>query len=79
MQVLIFDYSLILFSISNRLQEKSLSYKAFLVKGNPQEEDAICILLRVRVSTLEINGSTFLCVEFVGNRFLRHMVRSLVV
>ena len=79
MQVLIFDYSLILFSISNRLQEKSLSYKAFLVKGNPEQEDAICILLRVRVSTLEINESTFLCVELVGNRFLRHMVRSLVV
>ena len=56
-----------------------MSYKAFQVKGNREDDSAECFLIRVRVEALSLRESNFMCVELVGNRFLRHMVRSLVV
>ena len=56
-----------------------MSYRAFQVKGSREDDSTDCCLIRVRVLSLPLHGSAFLCVELVGNRFLRHMVRSLVV
>ena len=56
-----------------------MSYRAFQVKGNREEDSTDCFLIRVRVSTLCLHESDLMCVELVGNRFLRHMVRSIVV
>lgn len=62
-----------------RLEGRSMSYKAFQVKGRRDDDSTDCCLIRVRVSSVVLHESAFLSVELVGNRFLRHMVRAIVV
>lgn len=53
------------------------------VKGIDADEDTECTMLRARATVCawigEIEDVTALCIELVGTRFLRHLVRALVV
>jgi hypothetical protein len=65
------------------LVDKDLSFKAFEVKGKTKALEGgcyICRMRRIQVATVHnADGSCFLLFELVGNRFLRHLVRAIVV
>jgi tRNA pseudouridine(38-40) synthase len=61
------------------LEGKELDYIA-LSYGRLKTKDSLCTLYHARASLVEdtITGRQSLCIELVGNRFLRRMVRLLV-
>ncbi len=71
--------------IINRLVGKKLSYNGFAHRDNRETGLGLsdkCTLFRTQVELVEINtalGIKALAIELVGDRFLRRMVRILVV
>jgi tRNA pseudouridine(38-40) synthase len=67
------------------LEGTNLSYKALEIKGTSKHKEDTkdhgynCTLIRAQARYVLLQDVNFCGFEFVGNRFLRHMVRTLVV
>lgn len=61
------------------LEGETLDYTAF-ARDTPRGKDTTCVLHRARAfeGHLPASGGRVLCIEVIGNRFLRQMVRILV-
>ena len=59
------------------LEGKELDYFAYS-HGKVKTETTLCTLYHSRVSLVTINTKMAICIELVGDRFLRRMVRKLV-
>lgn len=68
--------------VFGHIEGRTLPFRAFHVKGSRDEaasDGGPCTMLRARASLCRIDTCAALCIELVGTRFLRHMVRALVV
>ena len=70
--------------VMRALEGKTLPFNSFAVGENRKTGEGLKDLCTMyvsrasRVSSIEENGPDFVCVELVGSRFLRRMVRLLV-